>query len=447
MLGVGAFGYLFSRRETVRFASMSLMGLGMVFFGLELMKNGFAIIKDLPEFEAWFARFDASTYFGVLKCASVGCMVTLIIQSSSATLGITIGLAMIGVIPFETAAALVLGENIGTTVTAWLASLGATTGARRAAYFHVLFNLIGVAWITLVFQYYLQFINFVLGLPIMSTLAEVGGEPDGMPSVAVRIAAVHTGFNVINTIVFFPFAGVMGRLLERLVPQKAHKEKPHLTTLDVRMLDTPVMGIEQSRVEVLRMADGCKKMMCWLAELSEHEGEPDRKLTQRLFHREEVLDTIQDEIVTFLSDLLAAQLPHDVIVEGRRQLRMADEFESISDYVASILKFQIRLYDQGFVLTEAMRNMQRRLHDVVADYLQMIVEACEQRNAAIVTKANTMRGEIKHLVRTLRNEHLQQMTDEKIPPFVNVAFMSALNSYVRVSDHALNVAESLAGIK
>lgn len=94
-----------------------------------------------------------------------------------------------------------------------------------------------------------------------------------------------------------------------------------------------------------------------------------------------------------------------------------------------------------------MCEMQGRLHDVVADYLQIIIDACEQRNTAVVTKANTTRGEIKHLVRTLRNEHLRLMADEKIPPFVNAAFTSAHNSYVRVSDHALNVAESLAGIK
>jgi phosphate:Na+ symporter len=447
MLGVGAFGYLFARRERLRFAFMAGMGLGMVFFGLELMKDGFAMIKELPEFEAWFARFGTDTYGGVLKCAAVGCVLTFLVQSSSATLGITIGLASIGVIPFTTAAALVLGENIGTTITAWLASIGATTNARRAAYFHVLFNLIGVAWITAIFPYYMQLIEWLLSLSLIQALAGVEGDANGMPSITVRIAAVHTGFNVINTMAFFPFAGLMGRALERFVPQKVHKEKPHLTTLDVRMLDTPVMGIEQSRVEVLRMADGCNKMMRWLGELSEQQGDPDRKLTQKLFHREEVLDTIQDEIVSFLSDLLAANLPHDVIGEGRRQLRMADEFESISDYVASILKFQIKLHDQGYSLTEPMRKMQKRLHEVVAAYVQMIVEGCVQRNSAVVTKANTMRGEIKHLVRTLRNEHLQQMTDEKIPPFVNVAFTSALNSYVRVSDHALNVAEALAGTK
>lgn len=447
MLGLGAFGYLFPRRESIRFAALAIMGLGMVFFGLELMKDGFAMVKDLPAFEAWFARFDAHSYLGVLKCAAIGCILTFLVQSSSATLGITISLATIGVIPFETAAALVLGENIGTTITAWLASFGATTNARRAAYFHVLFNLVGVAWITAIFPWYIEFLDNLFNLPFVRSLAGVEGEVGEAIDMTIRIAAVHTCFNVVNTILFFPFAGLLGKLLERIVPQKVHKEKPHLTRLDIRMLDTPVMGIEQSRVEVLRMADGCRKMMFWLSELSQQDGEPDRKLTQKLFNREEVLDTIQDEIVAFLSDLLAANLPHDVIDEGRRQLRMADEFESISDYITSILKFQIKLHDQGHIMNGSMRKQLNQLHETVDRYLQMVIDACIQRNGEVITKANTMRAEIKHLVRTLRKEHLQQMTDEKIAPYVNVAFTSALNSYVRVSDHTLNVAESLAAVK
>ena len=120
-------------------------------------------MKELQEFERAFSYFDASTYFGVLKCALVGCILTVIVQSSSATLGITIALATTGVIPFETAAALVLGENIGTTITAFLASIGASTNAKRAAYFHIFFNLVGVFWITLIFSQYMDFINWAMG--------------------------------------------------------------------------------------------------------------------------------------------------------------------------------------------------------------------------------------------------------------------------------------------
>lgn len=446
ILGAAAFTYLFSGKDRLRYSALAFMGLGMVFFGLELMKDGFAVVKELPDFEAWFARFDAHTYLGVLKCAAVGCVLTFIVQSSSATLGITIGLASIGVIPFETAAALVLGENIGTTITAWLASLGATTNARRAAYFHVLFNVLGVAWITAVFPYYIEAVNGLLDLKAVRWLAEVDGDSLDAVSVTVKIATVHTCFNVANTILFFPFAGLLGRLLERIIPQKDHKELPHLTSLDIRMLDTPVIAIEQSRGEVLKMAEGCTKMMNWLGELAPQKT-LDKALVQKLFHREEVLDTVQDEVVAFLSDLLASNLPHEVIDEGRRQLRVADEYESISDYITSILKFHLKLRSQGHTFDDEQAGQLQELHELVQHYLELVTSGYAQRNSGVITKAHTAIGEIKHQVRSLRDKHLRALTVKKIEPHVNVAFTSTLNSYVRVSDHALNVAEALAGVK
>ena len=216
--GAAAFFYLFAKRDRLRYAALAIMGLGLVFLGLELMKDGFAIIKELPEFEAWFKAFNAETYFGVLKCALVGCVLTFIVQSSSATLGITIGLAQIGVIEFETAAALVLGENIGTTITAWLASFGSNTNAKRAAYFHVLFNLLGVAWITAVFPAYMMLVRrFVAG----DANADMSLGVVSAAEITAGIAAAHTGFNVTNTIVFLPLAGYMASLLQRLIPDKA----------------------------------------------------------------------------------------------------------------------------------------------------------------------------------------------------------------------------------
>jgi len=446
LLGLGAFGYLFLRSDRIRYSALAVLGLGMVFFGLEMMKDGFAIVKELPDFEAWFAKFDASTYLGVLKCAAVGCVLTFIVQSSSATLGITIGLASIGVIPFQTAAALVLGENVGTTITAWLASIGATTNARRAAYFHVLFNLLGVAWITAIFHDYIELIDYLLDLDFVRWLAGVDAEMGAAVGVTVKIATVHTCFNVANTLLFLPFAGILGTLLERFVPQKDRTEKSHLTSLDVRMLETPVIAIDQSRVEVLRMADGCNKMMDWLQEIVAQEV-PDQKLVQKLFHREEVLDTVQDEIVVFLTDMLAANLPHDVIDEGRRQLRMADEYESVSDYITTILKFYLKLENQGHRFTASMQQQLAELHVMVSDYLRMVTESYQRRESEVITKANSIGSEINHRVRKLRDDHLQRLTDEKVEPNVNVAFTSTLNSYRRVSDHTLNVAESLAGVK
>ncbi len=212
MLGLAAFVYLFSRGDRWRFWAMFFMGLGMVFFGLELMKDACAQIKDMPEFEQWFQQFQADSYFGVLKCAAVGCFVTLIVQSSSATLGITISLAVQGVISYPTAAALVLGENIGTTITAYLASLGATTNARRAAYFHVLFNMLGVFWITLIFPWYITLIQSLVAGSVGEAVV-INGKTT-YPNVTAAIALTHSLFNVFNTLLFLPFLPLFVKLLD-----------------------------------------------------------------------------------------------------------------------------------------------------------------------------------------------------------------------------------------
>jgi phosphate:Na+ symporter len=264
--------------------------------------------------------------------------------------------------------------------------------------------------------------------------------------VTVKIATVHTCFNVMNTILFFPMAGLIASLLVRIIPQKDHKEKPHLTSLDIRMLETPVIAIEQSRVEILRMADGCTKMMQWLGELSQ-ELDPDPERVQKLFHREEVLDTIQEEVVVFLSDMLAANLPHEVINEGRNQLRIADELESISDYITDILKFQLKLQNQGQRFDQKSQEQLSSLHQRVMQYVQLISDSYQQRQTDILTKAISQRSEVTHLIKNLRDEHLERLSAERIDPYINVAFMATLNAYSRVTDHALNVAEAFAGVK
>lgn len=441
MLGVGAFIYLFVRHDLWRYSAMAFMGLGMVFLGLELMKDGFAIVKDLPEFEAWFATFSAGSYVGVLKCALVGCVLTLIVQSSSATLGITVGLAQIGVIEFETAAALVLGENVGTTITAWLASFGTTTNARRAAYFHVLFNLIGVAWITAIFSFYMPFVKWL----VASYLGGVNAET-GLIDPTTGIAATHTCFNIANTLLFLPLVSVFAALLRRIIPDKKHKEQPHLTSLDIRMLETPVIAIEQSRNELLRMGEGCNKMMEWLKTIVASET-PDEALAQKTLHREEVLDTIQDEIVAFMTNMLAGNIPHETINEARRQLRMADEYESVSDYIASILKSHLKLRQSGLQFSEQDRQMLAELHDEVSEYLRIIYDGYKQRQTDVITKAKTLGNQIKRSVKEARELFVQELSNTKVEPLVTVAFNAQLNAYRRVRDHALNIVESLAKVK
>lgn len=439
MAGIGSFGYLFLKSDRWRYVFMSLMGLGFVFLGLELMKDGFAIIKDLPAFETWFETFTAENYFGVLKCAAVGCILTFIVQSSSATLGITIGLAQIGVIPFETAAALVLGENLGTTITAWLASFGTTINAKRAAYAHIIFNLVGVLWITALFPWYIMLIRYFVG---GSVSADVSAD------VTAAIAATHTGFNVANTILFLPFAGLLAKGLIAVMPDRGVEEAPHLTNLDIRILESPVLAVEQSRVEVLRMADSCDKMMGWLRETIASTT-PDPAIAKKANDEEETVDVMQDEVVAFMTRLLASNLPEHLIHEARRQLRMADEYESVSDYIGRILKYQMKLDLAGLKYDELERDHLLKLHDMMHEYLTVVMRAYEHGQLEMLDSATEQKSKlISQAVRDMRNEMLERMDQNKeIPPRLSVTYNRQIIAYRRVRDHVVNIAEAIAGEK
>ncbi len=462
IIGPAVLVYLFSKRDRVRYFAMAFIGLGMVFFGLELMKNGFKPLAADDEFKAWFAKFAYDgTYFSVLKCAGVGAILTMIVQSSSATLGITIGLAVTGVIDYPTAAALVLGENIGTTVTAYLASIGGSVNARRASYSHIMFNLLGVLWITALFSPYISIITQYIewttgGLPnAMAPVLDENGvqvlNANGMEVkervyVAAAIAATHTGFNIANVIFFLPLVGYMSRLLIWMVPDPEKKGVAHLQYFDIGMVDTPGLGLEQSKQEILLMGDGVDKMMTHLRPFIEKPTE-DEAVEKKIFHREEVLDVVQKEINEFIAHLMAGNVTLEVMEEGRSQIRMADEYESISDYIMTIMKLNIKLRKEEMEISEIHRTELLDLHDHVMEYILLINKGVKTGATEVVSKARSQGEHISHLMKQYRSNHLERVGTEQTSPLESLTITDILNAYRRIKDHALNIAEVLSGEK
>ena len=445
LLGIAAFFYLFSKRDRVRFTASIFVGLGMVFYGLQLMKQGFAPLKDMPEFVEWFARFSPDSYIGVLKCCLVGAVLTAIVQSSSATLGITISLAYIGAIDFPTAAALVLGENIGTTVTAYLASLGASTNAKRASYAHIMVNLIGVAWITVIFVFYTGLIVKFIGTdPGIGVLAEDGTMT--YPFAARAIAATHTGFNVVNVLIFLPLTGFLSKLLYKMVPAKEVEMAPHLTVLNVRMLDTPALAIQQSQKEIFKMSDRTEEMLDPLREVIV-EQKTKKKNSDIIFGRENDLDLMQKEIVEFISEIMGGNISHQLVERARRQLRIADEYESISDYIMTILKLNIKMQKAGMRMSEEGLKDILALHDRVAEFIRLINKSVKRRDAQVIKNAQNKGNAITRLMKESRTRHLDRVESGTTSALKSLIYTDILNSYRRIKDHALNIAEVLAGEK
>ena len=444
IIGVSAFFFLFSKSERVRYTAMMIMGLGLVFFGLAQMKQGFAPLRDMPEFIAWFSKFSPDTYLGVLRCCLIGAVVTAIVQSSSATLGITMGLAGAGVIDFETAAALVLGENIGTTITACLASIGASTNAKRASIAHVTIKIIGVAWITAIFPSYMMLMKKIIGVDPATAVMVNGVETF---TYAMRgIALSHTCFNVVNVIILMPFTTLLAKALCHFMPDKKQEVAPHLRFLDVRMLDTPAVSIEQSKKEIVRMSEDAAAMLDRLKSVILG-TERDKKNEGKIFRMEESMDVVQKDIVQFLSNLLSGNVPHTVMNDGRMQLRMADEYESIGDYITTILKLNLKMRKSDMQMPDEAVKDFAALHDQVEKYLIFVNEGVKEENADILGKALNLGNKITRHVKEYRSRHLERVEAGRTSALQSLIITDILNAYRRVKDHALNIAEVLAGEK
>jgi phosphate:Na+ symporter len=445
MLGVSAFFLLFSKRERIRYTATMFLGLGMVFFGLELMKTGFNPLSNLPEFKEWFSRFSPdSGWFGIIKCALVGMILTAIVQSSSATVGVTMGLAYTGIINYHAAAALVLGVNIGTTITAILASIGATNNAKRAAYAHTIVNVIGVLWIFPIFWYYVSFIERFVPVDPATSVVKDGAKT--FPYVLEAIALTHTGFNLANGLVFLPFITYFNKLLFILVPVKKYAEVHHLKFLDVRMLDTPAIGIQQSQKEIVHMGEEIEHMLDLLKNFINGQT-ANKKTEEEIFDLEKHQDMTQKEIVEFLGDLMTGTITHEVMEKGRRQLRMADELESISDYITNILKLILKMRDTNQRMTEDGRKQILDLHVQVSQYIHFVVQAIREENQEILTSGITQSKAITHLMKKYRASHLDRVETGHATPLSSLIYTDMLNAYRRIKDHAFNIVEVLSGEK
>ena len=434
IVGISSFFFMFCKNEKIRFLAMAMLGLGLIFFGLKTMESGMAPLPEIPQFSILMESFAADSVFGVIKCVLVGCVLTMMVQSSAATLGITMALASLGAIEFSTAAALVLGENIGTTITALLASIGASANARRAAYFHSIFNIIGVCWVLMIF--------FPILLPLVTKLAHVSGTEN----IAAGIAMTHSLFNVTNTLVFLPFSGFFAALLTKYVKSSKdeQKRKPQVTSLSIQHRETPLIGIERSRIEIMRMASSCEEITVCLkkAKVSNY---LDRKDIDEAFHLEETLDNVQDEVIDFIAKLMAENLTKDLAASAREQVRLAEEFETISDYLIGILKSNLKMQESGLVLPDEIKDSLDDLHINIGGMITEVRKTYSERkspNVLFNSIDEKHRGFIPR-VKSIRGKFAQMMFSEKIDPTVIIAVNYQLNAYRRISEHLLNIVEAM----
>jgi phosphate:Na+ symporter len=437
LIGVSALVYVLFKNERIKNLAFMLMGLGFLFFGLKVMGEGFSSLKELPEFSAFLQMFSADSFSGRLKCVLAGCLLTILIQSSSAAIGIVMTLSMIGAIgDLPTAIAIVLGENIGTTVTALFASIGTSINAKRAAIFHTLFNVSGVCWVLALFE------------PFFMPLIEQTAHLLNLPLIPAGIALGHTLFNVTNALLFLPFTKTIAGLLTLIIPEREKTGPATETGLDLRYIESPLIAVLQSRLIIGRMGERCRKLGEIVFKQVRGPLESEKEI-QYSFREEEALDRMQDEIISFTSKILSKNPTADVAQQVREQIRMADEIESVSDYFILVLKSALKLKNDGLEMPEFIRVGFDDLDEKTLLFFKDINRAYGNRVKAryfleqFYSTCRSLTAKIKEL----RTEFMMKMEEEHYDPLLIVAVNSQLTFYRRICEHLLNIAEVFCGAK
>jgi len=424
-----------------------LLGFGLIFFGLATMKAGFAPLKDHPSFVALFTRFNADDIVSIMLCVLVGSVMTMILQSSSATIGVTMALASQGLLNFEASVALILGDNIGTTITAQLASIGASINARRTARAHAIFNVVGVVYIVLFFPFFLKLVIWMTSslMDIGSPDLLVGGE---RPNIGRYIANAHTAFNLVNALFFLIFLGYLVRMTSWLVPEKKGErdldEFRHIKFIDSRYIDTPDVAIAQARAEVVRMGEAVEKMY---DEVVHSLKERKLKELSKWRKREDTIDHLQKEIIQFLVQVVQKPISVEESKEVASLMRMANNLERAGDGIENIAELLEELIEQDLHLSEGGLHDYEVISTKVREFLAVVVDGVRREDKEIMPLAQELENEIDRMREEMRGNYIMRLQSGVCTVDPGLILVDMLTAFEKIGDFCYNVSQAVAGLK
>ncbi len=445
-IGIGAGLKLFSRSKKWVYAGEVLLGFGILFFGLSTMEHAFDPLKGSEEFRNFFLTIGDNHLLGVL----IGAVLTIIVQSSSATIGLTIALATTGLLTFPASVALILGENIGTTITANLAAIGTNLAARRTALAHFLFNFIGVAYMLMFFPFFLKIISAITpGNPefIIQTqqqAASLAATLGDKPFIARHIANTHTMFNIINTIIFLPLVGLLAKLTTFLIRGKDAEMEFHLQHIDNRVLNTPPIALGQARAETKRMAQICLEM---LDETILFMRDGDEKRLAILEKKEETVDRLQKEITDFLVALSQMSITQETSKDIASMMHMVNDLERVGDHCENLWRLNLRKKGEKIIFSEVAVQEISDLGGKTREFLSFVIAAMERRDTTIKQKADFMEEGIDQLEGMLRNNHISRLNTGECGVNQGLIFIDMLHNFEKIGDHTFNVTKAIIGAK
>ena len=412
---IGIINYMFCRSSKKKDTGMILLGFATLMFGMETMSGAVVGLKDVPAFTDLFIAFK-NPVLGVLA----GAILTAIIQSSSASVGILQALAVTGSVSYAAAIPIIMGQNIGTTVTAMISSIGTNKNAKRAAVVHLLFNVIGVVVLLTLFC----IVRAAFAPALLNESATMYG-----------IAVAHSAFNLLCTAILLPAGSLLEKLACRIVPDDARVEV--VTELDERLLPTPSLALRQSRAVACEMAEcSVRALNNALTALTANTPE----LAQSIRDDEERCDHYEDILGTYLVKLSAQKLGRAESEESTELLKTIGDFERISDHAVNILSSAEEMTRKNLTFSANAKNELITITSAIREILSLALKAFERRDTDIASQVEPLEQVIDTLKEQMRTRHILRMQQGQCSIEAGFVLSDLLTNLERTSDHCSNIA-------
>ena len=443
-----------SKRDKRRHISELIIGFSLLFLGLSLMKESVPDLRETPEVLAFIQNWTSYGFGSVLIFLVFGTVLTLVLQSSSATMALTLIMVNMGWIPFEMGAAMVLGENIGTTITANIAASVGNPNARRAAMAHTLFNFFGVVWALVLFTPFLKLVGTTitwLGLPNPMDIvhsADVAMTADQEMASLYGVSMLHTLFNLFNTMILIWFVPVIVKIVEKMIKGKAttEEESVKLKFIDAGPLSTAELAIGQARNEVVHFAEISRRNIDHIRQAIVAGNSSDFEAArQRLVKYEEISDRIEYEIAQFLNALPEDSISEETRTETKRMYKIIGELESLGDSGESISRILARRNSHEKSFTQEQKaNIEIMLCAVDKAYGIMIDNLrAEEFEPLGLRMATDCEIEINELRNNIREEEIRKIETDGANYQSSVYYLDTISEIERMGDYIINISQAL----
>ena len=433
-----------------------VVGFSLLFLGLSFMKDSVPDLRQTPEVLEFVKQWSGYGFSSVLIFLGIGTVLTLILQSSSATMAITLIMLSMGWIPFNMACAMVLGENIGTTITANIAASVGNPSAKRAALSHTIFNVFGVIWALILFRPFLGLVGRIIEAlgypnPAAAGFAVPLDEPNGSAGTAALygLSMLHTLFNTINTLILVWFTPLIAKIVTKLIKEPVKKEEAayRLKYINAGPLATPELATEQAIKEIIHFAEISRNGLGYArAAINETDSGKFEQLRDKLVKYEEISDRIEYEIATFLNAVSAGEISENTSLQIKAMYKIIGELESLGDSGETISRILSRknIHKKSFD-AESIDNLKAMADAVTAAYDAMITNLVAAHKGELVNISNAYNAEerLNNLRNNFREVVIEGLDNGDKNYQTSVYYMDIINEYERMGDFMINISQDL----